>query len=530
VGLSREKEINSCILREKLSPENEYLYFYKNMYNAFEKLNWVYKNGYDHNKIIYNISKDGSISSSSKEIIEYSSIVPCILSLLIGLNREKLQNTNSQISNQGLFQYVGYESDAPLSGYDDKYKVNDMDKAMCKHLKFNPTMSGPFPYILEINVSDGRVRPYDCMTKIRNALEHAEYVLKKGEVHILNITNHDDLGNVSFEGRLLEWSFRHFIEDYYGIGLGVSSSMYIYENPNYLAFFSKEKLEEFLKNSSCTSINFTNIPDNLKFSGKSALFSKLNSAFTYGGLEKDDFNQLLDTLKNNGLQLTTSICNLSQDEINNLIKFLQNKYGESLYRNPNRIMEVSNIFKLNYSFGEEVANCVNNILRYIDFREHYLIYNEFPNDDIFKEQIGDEQVDFTFKITMLLIKINLVNYLIECNEFELPDLSKIDVSNIIIDSPTELSIKVNNAINDGIDPTYAKEYVILNTIRNAMAHGGERIKIIFDEEPSIQFSDIYNNKIFKVIVTLKDLEKIYNNEIFAPDNQKIVNKNKNFII
>jgi len=513
--------IDKQIKNEKLSTDNNYLYFYRNMYEAFFKLKNLYQEGYNRKKTLFNICKNNSISGSAKEIIELTSIIPCILSLLIGLNREDLQDTNSKVSNRGLFQYGNYESDAKLIEFDNTVTQNDFAKKLCAFLNFNSSGNGPFPYMLEINTSDGRERPYDCMTKIRNALEHAGYFQKKGDVHTLNIFNLDDNDNITFEGRLLEWPFRYFIEDYYGIGLGVASELNLFQCPNTKTITTKQELYDFISNLTTTTIKFTKIPSNLTFKGKDALFAKLNSAFSLGGIESSDFDAILTSLENNGLETIKSTKKLSNDEINKFIDFLETQYEDNLYNNPKSILEIINIYKLNYCNGREIANCFNNILRYIDFRKQYLFNGTLPNNDHFNEQNADEFLNFSFKISLILLQINLINYLIECKEFELPDLSQLDISNFAIEPLSDLQEKINIATHNGIDSKYIKEYIVLDTIRNAMAHGGDRIKIILDKEPKIQFNDIYNSRSFSVTASLNDLELLYSNPIFMPSNQII---------
>jgi len=85
------------------------LYFYRNMYNALEKLSVLYKDGYSAVKVYQDITTNMNESASVREVIELTALEVGILSLLVGLNRESLQEANSNTSDRSLFQYLNYE-------------------------------------------------------------------------------------------------------------------------------------------------------------------------------------------------------------------------------------------------------------------------------------------------------------------------------------------------------------------------------------------------------------------------------------
>jgi hypothetical protein len=55
----------------------------------------------------------------------------------------------------------------------------DFSSQICNKLNFNPNQNGPFPYMLDIIKDNDKNRPYDYVSKIRNAYLHAQYKLDK---------------------------------------------------------------------------------------------------------------------------------------------------------------------------------------------------------------------------------------------------------------------------------------------------------------------------------------------------------------
>ena len=115
-------------------------------------------------------------------MLELSSLQTLILATLIGLNKEKLEEANSN-ANTTLLQYKNHESELKVYTDENNFEsATESIKNYCNLLKFNPNKTGPFPYMLEIINSDGKERPYDCLSKIRNALLHAEYYLENDKI------------------------------------------------------------------------------------------------------------------------------------------------------------------------------------------------------------------------------------------------------------------------------------------------------------------------------------------------------------
>lgn len=515
-------KIRNLLLQEKLNPTNSYLYYYEKMNLGFDILNYLYSEGYESERIKYNILKNESIKSKAEKVIDLTSVVVPILSTLIGLNKEELQNANSKISNNNLFQYKDYEENL---SYDNSDEIIEVAREMSKLVKFNPSKSGPFPNMLEINKTDNKNRPFDYVAKIRNALEHAEYYQPKGNINVVNLTNTEN-GNVIFEGRLLLWLFRYFVEDYFGHGLGVAPVMETYEYDPIDQFNDKESLVHFLKTFAFVIYKFTDIPDDLKFKGNRGLFSELNSSFDISGAEVKSFKDNLEELSKKGVKFEWDVLNFKDEEINGIMNFINNNYKDNLYNNKKVFEEILNLIKFICAPNREMANCYNNILRYIDFKKHYLLQNDIPEKKLFDEQEADENVKYAFKTSIALLRVNIVNYLLESSELEIPSLKDLEINDIKISSRKELIQRMKKCMNEGIDFEEAFNYVILNTIRNAMAHGNERIKIILDDEIYVSFDDEYNEKHFKVVLSLNNLNKIYSNNIFKPQNVKVEQKEK----
>ena len=498
------------------SKENDYAFFYKKMYNAIETLEYLYQNGYKDDKFRYRIMKENKEPDMIEEYMNLKSLFPAICSVLIGLNREDLQTANSNTENRNLFQYKDYISDAPV--INDERTSIQMIKDTMKKIKFNESLKGPFPYMVEIVTNDTHERPYDIVSKIRNALEHAEYYQPKGNNFILKIQNHDD-NKLIFEGKILELVFTQFVEEYYGFGQGVASE---FNNYNFVApqvFTNEKDLKEFLQSITNEKFIFTKIPEHLTFNGTKALYDKINENYKPGGIEKKKFKSVLKELENDGVECKIENIKLSDEQITGFINYLKEEYKTKLYNNPFILKDIMGIIKLFFSPRQEIANCYNNIFRYIRLRNNYIYNYSLPDETILKEmREADENLNLSFKTSLLFLKINIINYLIENKAFEYPDLSKLDISDFILEPIDKLGDKIVEAMKHGVDSKYAKEYVVLNTIRNALAHGGKKIEIIIDKEIKIKFNDIYNGNNFSVTTTLQNLEKLYSNSIFKPEN------------
>lgn len=498
------------------------LQFYTSAYEKMQQLEKVYGDFFSLDKIKVDICRTGITKNKIQKDIEYNELVAIetmILSTLVGLNREKLELANSKTEKRTLFQYKDYESDIKVFLNEVDYKEGrEVSKILCDKLNFNPNKKGCFPYMLEIIQDDNKNRPYDYISKIRNALLHAEYYLETPD--ILHIQNHDDNGNLIFDAKLLMFSFANFVIDFFGT-IGVNSSFSLFNMPHVEKFKNEEDLIKYLCEYTYIKFDFDKIPDSYKFNGTSALYSRLNSCFGLDSNETKDILKELTELSKEGFKFSSTEYKLSKEQIANIFCYIKTRY-KSIYNNPNIIPHISAIVKLQFCPIHEITNCICNMLTYISSKKDFLTNNSISSHKILNELKNDENCDVAFKYALAILKSNIINYAIECSEFEDLDFGSLDTCKINVDNPVEFERRKNIYILDGMNDYEATNKVKMETIRNANAHGGDRLNVDIKPGLAINLTDIYHNvSPLGINTSIKHLNKVLSSEVFNPENIKI---------
>jgi len=409
--------------------------------------------------------------------------------------------------------------------YDDKYYKEGYEfiKEFSKSLNFNSTGSGCFPYMLEIITDNNKNRPYDYVSKIRNAMLHAEYYLESPE--ILHITNRDDNGNIIFEGRLLLFSFEMFVKDFFGT-IGVSSSFTYYKQLDLEYFESEKDLIEYLCDFTSYKINFSKVPDSYKFSGKDALYSRLNGCFDLASHEKKSIDDELDKLKKEGFEFDIVESKLTKEQIENVVKYIYSKY-KNIFNNKEIVSYLSSLLKLIIDPIGEITNCLENMLAYISLKKSVLCTGKITNISLLEELKYDKYCDNAFLCTIALLKTNIMNYAIECSEFNELDFSLFDTTKFNVDNAVELQRRKKDLLLNGFSDDYATSKIIIETLRNALAHGGERLETYLDNGLNIKLVDIYPNiPNLGVSFNVKAIDNLFNTSVLNPYSINMMNGKK----
>lgn len=497
--------------------EQENILFYKSLHKAMKKLYQVYPDFFDLGRVIMDIEKTKfySLEERQKELFELSALQVNILSTLIGLNREKLESANSIAGNQ-LLQYQDHESTLKMYTADGNYETGiESAKSYCKWMNFNPSQTGPFPYMLEIISSDGKQRPYDCLSKIRNALLHGEYYLE--DDRILHITNHDENNMLTFEGRLLIFPFTIFVKDFFG-NQAVSSSFSYFLSPGGSNFKNEEDIKNFLREFSRNEIVFKKLPQGAKFKGQDSLYTRLNSCFDLTGNEQKDIIQELQTLKNEGYEYEEKVHKFTEEQIDEISKYVINKY-KNIYTDPLMRYLTLNFAKLMINPTFEITNSLENLLDYISTKKFCLESNKLLTERL-QELIYDQYSQESFNYALAILNSNKINYALECNKFKNLELGLIDTSQIKIPDQQEYERRKNNL--DCKDDDESASVIILETIRNSLAHGGERIEVGVEDVLTINLTDKFHNlPDFEINMELDTLKELCSSPLFEPENIKI---------
>ena len=221
-----------------------------------------------------------------------------------------------------------------------------------------------------------------------------------------------------------------------------------------------------------------------------------------------------------------TIENLTAEQIANIYSYIKTNY-KNIYNNKEIVNTVSALAKLQFNPIPEITNCLSNILTYVSSKKDYLTHNSISNHTILNELICDKYCDAAFKYTITILKNNVINYAIECNEFEDIDFGMIDTSKLSINNLNELERRKSMYISTGMSDIEATNKVKTEIPRNALAHGGERLSVDVKPGLSISLTDIYHN-VSPIGVTcgLKHLNNVLSSEIFNPENIKIKEKQK----
>lgn len=507
------------------------LEFYSNMYKQIQKLEALYYDNFNLNNIKTDILNSHLFKNQNQILDEYNELVALesvILSTLIGLNKEELEEANYKTQNRNLFQYKNHESSIKIF-LDEHYYENgyQISQKICKALNFNPDKSGPFPYMLEINIDDNKNKPYDYISKIRNALLHSEYYLETP--NILHIQNHDDYGKLIFDANLLLFSFATFVVDFFCIN-GINSFFPIYLQPNIEKFKSKNDVIDYLKNFVCYKFYVNKIPESYRYKGQDALYSRLNGCFNIDSTEKKSIMEELTSLEKEGFEFDVIKETLTEEQISNIYQHILIKY-KKITNNFELVNLISSLIKLQFCPTNEITNCLNNMLIYVSSKKDYLIEKEIPNMNTLNELKYDEYCNTSFKYALTLLKLNVINYAIECNKFEDINFSTLYTNNININNHDEYIRRSEKYKCMGADDAEAENKIIMETIRNALAHGGDRIKLSVGPELKINLTDNYHNLLpLEITTNLNTLNKIFSLNIFNPENIKIKEKNKIFTL
>lgn len=497
----------------------EQLNLYNNMYNGIKKIEELYKYGFDMNRVKANFCRSNILLTREQKYIEYLELVSLetvILATLIGLNREKLEHANSNTDSRSLFQYKDYESSMKIYYNNSFYKEGyEFVKEFSKSLNFNPSGNGYFPYMLEIITDNNKNRPYDYVSKIRNAMLHAEYYLESPE--ILHITNRDDNGNIIFEGRLLMFSFEMFVKDFFGSS-GVSSSFSYYKQLDFDYFSNEDELVEYLCDFISYKISFSKIPNSYKFTGKDALYSRLNGCFDLDSHEKKSLDDELDELKKEGFEFDIVESKLTKEQVESVIKYVYSRY-KNVFNNREMVNYLAALLKLIVNPVEEITNCLENILDYISLKKSVLCTSKMTNVNLLNELEYDKYCDNAFLCTISLLKTNIINYVIECSDFSDLDFSLFDTSNFNVDNNVELQRRKQELILNGYSDDYATNKIIIETLRNALAHGGERLETFLDNGLDIKLTDIYPSvPNLSVSYNICEIDNLFNSSALEPKN------------
>lgn len=495
--------------------KNDEELFYTSCYNKLLEIEDLYSGGFSLDKVKSNIQKKITGVNMIEEIYNLKSIENIILANLIGLKKEVLESANSDVLDRKLFKYKDYQSESVVYFSDtlsipfDKYA-----KTCVERCGFNPSYNSPFPNMLEIVKDNNKNRPYDYISKIRNAFLHGEFYLDKTNPEIVHIYNTDDNDNIIFEGKILLEIFQAFVLDFFGIAKSVGSKFVYYQMLENCELKDENDLVNYLKEFTCIEFKFTKIPDKYQFYGqKGSMFEQLNSCIDcQTTLINTNFDMVLNKLEKEGVEYSKCERKLDNKQIIDYLKFVKQKYltkGKSL----NEIREyISTDIKLLFSPVEEIINSITNIYDYSNYKRCFLS-NGFLGPQQFLDELEyDKYCINNFNFAFSFLKLNIINYAIECSNINGIDFECLNINDVTIINDTQFNRRLNDIVSEkNCSQKEAYNRLVLEIMRNALAHGGERISVSLGETSKIKFIDKYHNlPEVGIEINVNTINKIFN--------------------
>ena len=273
--------------------------------------------------------------------------------------------------------------------------------------------------------------------------------------------------------------------------------------------------DDFIDNFKAIELEFTELPEKYKFSGqKGGVYEQLNSCFGKDTFEVKNIHDVLRKLKEEGVKYNEKIIDFPIDKLNSLKEYVLNK-DDNYYLDT-----LQADIKLILSPISEITNCFTNFNHYIDFKSIYLTPGNTAPMNLLYELKNDEIFNTSFMYAIAFLKLHLINYAIESKNIKEFNYEVLDLNDVTINNLLRFNDRKNEIILDDYNDDAAHNKLILEIMRNALAHGGDRIEITLDSKCKVKFIDKYQN-LPEVSVEIS-LDKI--DEIFNLFNPKYFNK------
>jgi len=265
-------------------------------------------------------------------------------------------------------------------------------------------------------------------------------------------------------------------------------------------------------------LEWIEIPEKYKFNGqKGGIYEQLNSCFDSDTFEIKDINDILNKLKAEGVKYNEKIIDIPLDKYDLIKEYRLNK-GENYY------LEMLHAdLKLIFSPLNEIANCFTNFMHYIDFKTIYLTPGNSAPIHLLANLKNDENLSTTFRCAIAFLKLHLINYAIESKNINELNYDLLNLDDVAISNINRFNIRKNDIMMMEYNEDEAYNKLVLEIMRNALAHGGDRISVSLGKECKVTFTDRYQDlPEISVEISLDKIDEIFN--VFNP--KKIVKKQK----
>ena len=119
--------------------------------------------------------------------------------------------------------------------------------------------------------------------------------------------------------------------------------------------------------------------------------------------------------------------------------------------------------------------------------------------------------------------MQLINYAIESKNIKEVNYNLLNFDDVVISNINRFNIRKNDIMMIGYNEDEAYNKLVLEIMRNALAHGGDRIKVSLGKDCKVIFTDRYHDlPEISVEISLDKIDEIFT--IYNPKN--IMNKQK----
>ncbi|MBQ9833647.1 MAG: hypothetical protein IJO33_00415 [Bacilli bacterium] len=494
--------------------------FYRRAFNLLEELLVVYKSGVDTKgtELFWENQKVDSSIAEKRLFEQKNALLLIILVAILGINKES-------IDKAGIVDSYNESVVADLS----KVLMSSADRKAVNYFKSmnrQPSMFGSWLSI--IKNFDENNNDKTIFRQVRNSLLHSNFTLDDNGSNLVALTHLKIKSN--YEAIILNFNFYQFILSYFSNvpSMGLSEKTYIYmvetisNIEEFVPMDNQDKLINFMRRFLVWDVNSkVNNYDGNNFFGTSLINNCLENSNIYSYLQEVFTKKMDDDVKLedvNFFKLSNEIIHIIVLDIErrygfdfyNLDFFQQSKiiryYLEIVYENKRQISSnLVHLFKLVLKIGDK---------------------NFIPNVEDF---VYDKSYNLGMMASLSILKAYLVIYRVQNKTFSNIDYEKINLEfddniyfNTLIDDEDmtliDLRESIKKVINKkGLDYDSAIKFVVLDSIRNALAHGNVNVNFsVKSGEIIIELADIYKNRKRTLKMTLDKFDMFFNSEAFLP--------------
>lgn len=496
------KKYKKCCL--KLFPKSSCDYL-NNNFEIVKFYKELYRDRIDIDKLIKQV--EGGIFSTIllRDLFRFRVFID---SAMLLFNREKLEREffKDKFIYSEFFKTIN--EDEVMKEYLSFYRI-----FLSKHFSYQISQFDKFyiPYDNKENV-----RPYNQLARVRNALAHMNYGhfifsegFKYGFDYLIgyNIYNRSKQDSRSINhGFILEPVLHRFIQSYFS---NYTSYGIVYKH-TWFSISTYDNVKNLLNSSLELKVNVLTYKSNKKYDGREdhdmIAFTKKFKILSH--------DELLCYIHDNNDKFEYAVRNISNCEINSLLKFVNKELGRDVSYD-----EFSHSIKFLYDFETEFSNFLVHLMqlndRLIDYSAPFISRDEENISKILysiSELKEDELSWVAFKYMFPLL--NVINICLRIEDDDLFEINpkNVDVGGFLADSDNIGKYIENNP--DIKDTDNIDRFYILERLRNSVAHGHISLNLSSENNIVYEFTDIWNKREETISISYSELNRFIGQSLF----------------